>query len=120
MPGRAASVFVYPLRARRRDQAFICRFARGDRIARSHSDRRDVTGFRDETFTGLTEGTVDVVLTTPEYLDHHASRFAEADRVRFVVIDEAHHVGLSRAGHRPAYAGSTGRSRRLVVRSSLP
>jgi single-stranded-DNA-specific exonuclease len=31
-------------------------------------------------------------------------RFAATGRIGFVVVDEAHHVGMSRAGHRPAYA----------------
>jgi single-stranded-DNA-specific exonuclease len=50
------------------------------------------------------EGTLDVVLTTPEFLEHHAVRFAASGRIGFVVVDEAHHVGLARGGHRPAYA----------------
>ena len=44
------------------------------------------------------------MLTTPEFLHFHAERFAERVGFGFVVVDEAHHVGLSRAGHRPAYA----------------
>ncbi|MDZ4063840.1 MAG: helicase-related protein, partial [Coriobacteriia bacterium] len=59
---------------------------------------------RDETFVQLKDGEVDVVLTTPEFFDYHAGRFAAGGRVRFVVVDEAHHVATSRAGHRPAYA----------------
>ncbi|TLM90919.1 MAG: single-stranded-DNA-specific exonuclease RecJ, partial [Actinobacteria bacterium] len=55
-------------------------------------------------FAALRDGELDVVLTTPEFLHFHAGRFADAGRVRFVVVDEAHHVGLARAGHRPAYA----------------
>ena len=50
------------------------------------------------------DGELDVVLTTPEFLHLHAARFAESGRVGFLVVDEAHHVGMSRAGHRPAYA----------------
>lgn len=100
-----ASVFVYPLRALVADQAFHLQ----DSFAEIGLHVRTVTGetatgSRDEAFSGLAEGSVDVILTTPEFLDHHAERFAGAARVRFVVIDEAHHVGLSRAGHRPAYA----------------
>ncbi|TDB39133.1 MAG: single-stranded-DNA-specific exonuclease RecJ [Actinobacteria bacterium] len=100
-----ASVFVYPLRALVADQAFHLR----DTFAELGLTVRTVTGetapgARDEAFEALGHGGTDVVLTTPEFLDHHAARFAESGRVRFVVVDEAHHVGLSRAGHRPAYA----------------
>src|SRR5690606_9411887 len=60
-------------------------------------------GVRDEVFGQLKAGEVDIVLTTPEFLEHHAPRFAEGGRARFVVIDEAHHIGRSGANHRPAY-----------------
>ena len=44
------------------------------------------------------------MLTTPEFLHLYAQRFAASGRVGFLVVDEAHHVGMARAGHRPAYA----------------
>jgi single-stranded-DNA-specific exonuclease len=56
---------------------------------------------------------LDVVLTTPEFLERHAERFADAGRIAFIVIDEAHHVGLARAGHRPAYSRLGGAIERL-------
>ncbi len=100
-----ASVFVYPLRALVSDQAFHLEEA----FAEAGVAVRTLTGesspsARDEAFSALTNGTLDVVLTTPEFLDHHASRFAQTGRAGFVVVDEAHHVGMARAGHRPAYA----------------
>jgi len=100
-----ASVFVYPLRALVADQAFHLE----DAFAELGLQVRTVTGetspgSRDEAFAALAEGSLDVVMTTPEFLDHHVARFAEAGRVGFLVVDEAHHVGLARAGHRPAYA----------------
>ncbi len=100
-----ASVFVYPLRALVADQAFHLEdsFA-GLGCAVATLTGESAPGSRDAAFAALADGSLDVVLTTPEFLDHHAARFAEAGRVGFVVVDEAHHVGLSRAGHRPAYA----------------
>jgi len=100
-----ASVFVYPLRALVSDQAFHL----GESFAEIGLAVRTLTGEtspgdRDDAFRALADGSLDVVLTTPEFLDHHAARFASAGRVGFVVVDEAHHVGLARAGHRPAYA----------------
>jgi single-stranded-DNA-specific exonuclease len=100
-----ASVFVYPLRALVADQAFHLE----ESFAEIGLDVRLVTGEtspggRDELFAALREGDVDAVMTTPEFLERHAARFAEAGRVGLVVVDEAHHVGLARAGNRPAYA----------------
>jgi len=100
-----ASVFVYPLRALVADQAFHLEEA-FDALG---LEVRLITGEtapggRDELFAALADGSVDVLLTTPEFLERHAVRFADSGRVRFVVIDEAHHVGLARAGHRPAYS----------------
>jgi single-stranded-DNA-specific exonuclease len=99
-----ASVFVFPLRALVADQAFHLE----DAMARIGVAVSVLTGesppsARDETFASLAAGTLDIVLTTPEFLVHHAGRFAASGRVRFCVVDEAHHVGIARAGHRPAY-----------------
>lgn len=99
-----ASVFCYPLRALVADQAFHLK----ESLARIGIGVRTLTGEtapadRDEAFAALTDGSLDVVLTTPEFLDHHASRFAACGRVGFVVIDEAHHIGLAGANHRPVY-----------------
>jgi len=100
----ATSVFVYPLRALIADQAFhlnralerfgvACTVLSGDTPADE----------RARTFEAIALGTCDIVLTTPEFLARHSSRFAAAPRLGFVVIDEAHHIGLARAGHRAAY-----------------
>jgi len=100
----AASVFVYPLRALVADQSFHLQ----ETMSEIGVDVRTLTGesapgVRNEVFERLEAGDVDILLTTPEFLEHHARRFAETDRVRFVVIDEAHHIGRSGANHRPAY-----------------
>ncbi len=100
-----ASVFVYPLRALVADQAFHLTDALGElglcvRVVTGETSQAD----RDTAFRALADGGLDVVLTTPEFLHFHADRFAHAGRVGFVVVDEAHHVGMARAGHRPAYA----------------
>lgn len=101
----AASVFVYPLRALVADQAFHLE----ESYAPLGLSARLVTGetalsSREEVFAALADGGVDVLMTTPEFLERHAQRFAESGRIRFAVVDEAHHVGLARVGHRPAYA----------------
>lgn len=100
-----ASIFVYPLRALVSDQAF--------HVTESFAELGLAVGVvtgettptaRDEVFALLDGGGVDVLMTTPEFLERHAHRFAAAGRVGFVVVDEAHHVGLARVGHRPAYS----------------
>jgi single-stranded-DNA-specific exonuclease len=100
-----ASVFVYPLRALVADQAFHLTeaFASLGLVVRLITGET-APGARDETFAMLADAAIDVLLTTPEFLERHAARFAECGRVGFVVVDEAHHVGLARAGHRPAYS----------------
>ena len=61
---------------------------------------------------GLRDGSVDIVLTTPEFLVCHAPEFAAVGRIGFVVVDEAHHIGLSRAGIAPHMRSSEALSRR--------
>ena len=102
---REASLFVYPLRALIADQAFHLREA----LARFGITVVTLTGEstvdeRRRAFAGLADGSVDIALTTPEFLAWHADSFAFTQRVKFVVIDEAHHIGLARAGQREAYA----------------
>jgi len=100
-----ASVFVYPLRALVADQAYHLY----DALAEVGLSVATVTGEsglaeRDQTFAAIAAGEIDVALTTPEFLDLYAHRFAETGRIGFLVVDEAHHVGMARAGHRPSYA----------------
>ena len=100
-----ASVFVYPLRALVADQAFHLEevFAEVGLAVRTVTGETTLPD-RDDAFSALKAGTLDVVLTTPEFLHLYAPRFAASGRIGFLVIDEAHHVGMARAGHRPAYA----------------
>jgi len=99
-----ASVFVYPLRALVADQAFHLQ----EEFGQLGMQVRVLTGEtsldeRDDTFSALASGAVDVLLTTPEFLVIHADRFAQARRVGFLVVDEAHHAGMARSGKRGAY-----------------
>ena len=99
-----ASVFVYPLRALVADQAFHLR----ETLSRAGLGVEVLTGEtssaeRDRIFAGLASGSVDVVLTTPEFLAIHRVRFAESGRIGFLVVDEAHHAGLAAPGARDAY-----------------
>ena len=102
--GNRMSIFVYPLRALIADQAFhlsrsLERFGLSCLVLTGDTRSSD----RDRAFTAIAQGAVDIVLTTPEFLAYHLRRFAAAPRLGFVVVDEAHHIGLARAGHRAAY-----------------
>lgn len=100
-----ASIFVYPLRALVADQSFHLAESFGEigmkvvvLTGETPLDERSAV------FSELAAGDADIVLTTPEFLAIHRARFAEAGRVGFIVIDEAHHAGLSKSGNRSAYA----------------
>jgi single-stranded-DNA-specific exonuclease len=76
-----ASVFVYPLRALVADQAYhlaASLAAVGMRCTQLTGET--APGARDVIFAALASGEVDIVLTTPEFLDRHAPRFAAAGR----------------------------------------
>ncbi len=99
-----ASLFVYPLRALIADQAFhlfqaFDRFGLNTMVLTGESTPEQ----RAEVYSGLAQGAIDIVLTTPEYLAYHAEEFAHGDRIGFLVVDEAHHIGLAKAGQRLAY-----------------
>ena len=99
-----ASIFVYPLRALVADQAFHLaqtygKFGLCVEVLTGETD----TASRVRIYQGIADGSVDVVLTTPEYLSIHAKTFADTGKIGFVVVDEAHHIGQSKAGNRPAY-----------------
>ena len=100
----AASLFVFPLRALIADQAFhlnnaLTRFGITARVLTGECTPEE----RGAVYAALASGECDIVLTTPEFLSYHATRFAETGRIRFMVIDEAHHIGMAKAGNRLAY-----------------
>lgn len=98
------SLFIYPLRALIADQAFhLQEKLRDFGIAVAVLDGSRSKAQRSDVMQRLSCGEIDIVLTTPEYLDAHCEELAAAASFGFVVVDEAHHVALSRAGYRPAY-----------------
>ena len=102
---RKASVFVYPLRALIADQAFhLSETLEGFGIAVSVLTGESTPEERRQVMAELTDGSCDIVLTTPEFLAYHADKLARCGRIEFAVIDEAHHIGLAKAGQRVAYA----------------
>lgn len=99
-----ASVFVYPLRALVSDQLAALErvFSRFGLVVRLLTGETDEAG-RAQVFSQLTRGEVSVVLTTPEFLAIHAAEFAACGSIGFLAVDEAHHIGQAKTGHRPAY-----------------
>jgi single-stranded-DNA-specific exonuclease len=99
-----ASVFIYPLRALIADQAIHLAesFSRLGLKAAALSGEM-TTEEKDRVFRGLYEGDLAVLLTTPEFFRLHAWRFAQAQRIAFIVFDEAHHIQTEQAAGRDAY-----------------
>lgn len=100
-----ASVFVYPLRALVADQAHhletqLATLGVIAVVLTGETPQAD----RERTYARLAAGKADVLLTTPEYLSIHVAELATCGRVGFLAIDEAHHAGMSKSGHREAYA----------------
>lgn len=101
---RKASVFVFPLRALVNDQAFHLEAVfneLGIKVARLTGE--STAPEREEVLAGLQDGSIQVILTTPEYLAIHTADFAKSERVGFVVFDESHHAGESKGGNRSSY-----------------
>lgn len=100
-----ASLFVYPLRALMADQAFhmtqqFARFGLNCAVLNGECSAAE----RASIYRSLADGSVDILLTTPEYLMFHVDEVAACGRIGFMVVDEAHHIGQAKAGQRPAYA----------------
>ncbi len=99
-----ASIFVYPLRALVQDQSFHLAKSLADLgVSVSVITGESTQEARARVFSALSAHTLDVVLTTPEFLAIHAAEFAAGD-IAFLAIDEAHHAGMSKSGNRSAYA----------------
>jgi len=101
---QVSSVFLFPLRALVSDQHYHL----SESFSRIGLSVRALTGEtppsqRDEAFADLSAGNIAAVLTTPEFFVHHAERFASMNRVGFIVVDEAHHIGAANQVRRPAY-----------------
>jgi len=99
-----ASLFIYPLRALIADQAFhmnnaLSQFGIRISVITGESSPEE----RGDIYHSLDDGTCDIVLTTPEFLERHAEKLARSGRIKFVVVDEAHHIGLAKAGNRLSY-----------------
>jgi single-stranded-DNA-specific exonuclease len=103
LAGGAKTLVIYPLRALANDQyeALMRRLdPLGLRVYRANGSISAVE--REDLFETLREGSWDLILATPEFLEFHRGAFSGASAPSFVVIDEAHH--LYDSTHRAAYA----------------
>ncbi len=98
------SMFVYPLRSLINDQAFHL----GQSFARIGLSAQILTGEtpaadREKIYESWEEGEIDVILTTPEFLELHHDKIEKSGCLGFIAIDEAHHIAESSDRHRPSY-----------------
>lgn len=98
------SLFIYPLRALISDQVHhlqkaLQQFGLKSAVLMGATPQSDRARINAE----LKAGTLDIVLTTPEYALYHVKELSQASHFGFVVVDEAHHIGTSKAGFRPSY-----------------
>ncbi|HEY5256835.1 MAG TPA: DEAD/DEAH box helicase [Candidatus Baltobacteraceae bacterium] len=99
---------IYPLRALANDQYESLKRKLdpfGLRILRANGSIAPEE--REELFEALRDGTWDVALATPEFLEYHRDAFGARSLPSLVVVDEAHHLFESK--HRAAY-GKLGRT----------
>lgn len=98
----AKTLVVYPLRALANDQYEALSRTLDPLGLRVHRANGSIgNDERADLFEALREGSWDVTLATPEFLDFHRDAFRGKSRPALVVVDEAHHLYESR--HRPAY-----------------
>jgi single-stranded-DNA-specific exonuclease len=103
LEAKRKTLVLYPLRALANDQ-FESLTRKLDpfglRIFRANGAMRDDE--RSDLHAALADGSWDLVLSTPEFVQFHGEAFVRPqNRPHLVVIDEAHHLHESR--HRPAY-----------------
>lgn len=99
------TIIVYPLRALANDQlaSMQRKFAPlGLQVIKGTGEVRKDD--REKLWGDLKNGTIDILLTTPEFLVKNKEVFVEnQNRIGFVVVDEGHHIGNSTLSYRPAY-----------------
>lgn len=99
------TVIIYPLRALVNDQYENMSSRLGSLGLRVFKGNGSISAIeRAELFAALEKGEADVLLTTPEFLSHHAPKISFSGRkVGLFVVDESHHIGMSSQAHRPLY-----------------
>ncbi|MBV8723676.1 MAG: DEAD/DEAH box helicase [Candidatus Eremiobacteraeota bacterium] len=103
LAANAKTLVVYPLRALANDQYHGLNQKLDPLGIRVYKANGSIgNDEREELFAALRDGSWDVVLATPEFLEFHCEAFSGPSAPQLLVVDEAHHLFESR--HRPAYA----------------
>lgn len=99
------TVIIYPLRALVNDQYENMSVKLKKLGLRVYKGNGSISAAeRAELFEAIENRTIDVLLTTPEFITHHAHKVQIAGiKVGLFVVDESHHIGMSSASHRPIY-----------------
>ncbi|WP_164730877.1 helicase-related protein [Anoxybacter fermentans] len=102
---RQITVITYPLRALVNDQYEALKQKLAPIGMRVFKANGSLSEWEREKFRkALASGEVDLILTTPEFLEFHIEKFkALRERIGFFVADEAHHIGMDSNAFRPAY-----------------
>jgi single-stranded-DNA-specific exonuclease len=106
---KKASIFIYPLRSLIADQVFhLSEMLRNFGLSCAALTGETPRDEREELYARLNgqrlqEHPLDIILTTPEFLDFNFQNIP-SDKVGFLVVDEAHHIAQAGEGHRSVYA----------------
>lgn len=114
---REMTIILYPLRALVNDQYNSLRQKMAQLGLCVYKGNGTITAEeRRELYDALADGSVDILLTTPEFLEaNRESLSGQSRKIGFLVVDEGHHIAIS-ASHRPIY----GRIRRLCEEIASP
>ncbi|TDX48004.1 single-stranded-DNA-specific exonuclease RecJ [Orenia marismortui] len=99
------TIIIYPLRALVNDQFHSLKEKLSPLGIRVYKGNGALTvKEREELNQALNSAAVDVLLTTPEFIEYNLDRFSKIkDKIGFFVVDESHHIGLASNQFRPTY-----------------
>lgn len=101
---RDMTIILYPLRALVNDQYGSLKQKMAQLGLCVYKGNGTITpDERRELYEALAEGSVDILLTTPEFLEANRDSLAnQARKIGLLVVDEGHHIAIS-ASRRPIY-----------------
>ncbi len=104
MTKREMTIILYPLRALVNDQYNSLKQKMAQLGLCVYKGNGTInTEERRELYDALQEGNVDILLTTPEFLEANSESLMGTDRkIGFLVVDEGHHIAIS-SSRRPIY-----------------
>lgn len=94
---KKVTVIVYPLRSLVNDQYHRLREKMSSLGLCAEAINGSMSpGGKKEFFNKLYQGSLDVILTTPEFLEYHLEKFSRYQEIGFFVVDEAHHLARAK------------------------